>query len=125
MVLAVGPARASSSELASLSTATARLDSHGASTLRRTVRQRGTIESLGLWLLPRPHPNLGAEIRVRDIARVRRGIATGANRHFLLTDEERAAFPDGVTVPILRRLRHVKGDRLTQAAHTELGARGE
>ena len=125
MVVAVGPVRASSSELASLSTATARLDSNGVSTVARTVRERSNIESLGLWLWPRPHPNLGSEMRVGDIARVRRGIATGANNHFLLTDEARAAFPEGVTVPILRRLRHVKGDRLTMATHTELGARGE
>jgi adenine-specific DNA-methyltransferase len=60
-----------------------------------------------------------------QIARVRRGVATGANEFFLLTKEARDLLPAKATVRAIRRLRNLAGDRLTLEAHDGLAALGE
>jgi adenine-specific DNA-methyltransferase len=57
-------------------------------------------------------------------ARVRRGVATGANSFFFLTDAARANLPDGVTVPALVRLRHIPGVVLDARCHDAIGSQG-
>jgi hypothetical protein len=80
---------------------------------------------MGGWLWPRKRSVVPDSVSLSDVARVRRGVATGANAFFLLTAIERARYPEGVTVRAIRRLRHVSGDHLTLAAHDRLADLGE
>lgn len=59
-----------------------------------------------------------------SVARVRRGVATGANHFFFLNDAQRDELPAGAVVPAIRRLRHVEGDLLGKAAHDAIGLAG-
>lgn len=125
MVLVVGPDVSSPRQ--PMRTATARLTLGGVSVSKATERSRrdGAISSLGRWLWPRKqsrHPN---GLQLGDVARVRRGVATGANDFFLLGRADRDRLPPAATVRAVRRLRHVVGDELTLAAHQELELHGE
>jgi len=63
-------------------------------------------------------------VPLSKIARVRRGVATGANHFFFLTDEARADLPEQVLAPGLCRLRHIAGDNLDAEEHARIGAAG-
>lgn len=52
---------------------------------------------------------------------VRRGIATGTNTFFFMTDEERESLPEGAARPGLLRAGHVAGETLDRAAHDAIG----
>jgi adenine-specific DNA-methyltransferase len=58
------------------------------------------------------------------LGRVRRGVATGANHFFFLSDDEAKAIPKRLLRPGVRRLRELDGDVLDQAAHDALGKAG-
>lgn len=60
---------------------------------------------------PQPDP-----LRLSEFATVKRGVATGANWFFVLTDAQRREYmlPNTVLRPMLRRLRDHLGDVLTQ-----------
>lgn len=58
-----------------------------------------------------------------EIARVRRGVATGANGVFFLTDEVRAELPDEVSVRAIPTLRHFDGVELSEETHARLDDR--
>lgn len=124
MVIALGPSR-STSEQKPFSTASANLEPMGVVTSDLIKRDRSEIEQLGAWLWPRATEMPSGGSQLRTIGRVRRGVATGANRHFLLTDQARRALPANATKPILRRLRYVDGDRITTEVHRDLADRGE
>lgn len=68
--------------------------------------------------LDRPTVPLG------QIAVVRRGIATGANKFFLRTDAEVAELPVGAYLPAATRLRDLPSDTLDESAHEALGKAG-
>ncbi|MBI4304889.1 MAG: methyltransferase [Chloroflexi bacterium] len=125
MVLVVGPACTGAPQ--SLTTATASLDPSGVTVGHPVLRDRrdGAIEDLGGWLWPRQQSGYSDHVLLGDIARVRRGVATGANDYFLLTATEKAALPEAATVRAIRRLRHLDGDRLSSEAHEGLAALGE
>jgi adenine-specific DNA-methyltransferase len=125
MVLVIGPSRAGATQR--MTTSTARITASGVSTGREVARSRldGAIEGLGGWLWPRKHSFVKDFVLLGDVARVRRGVATGANEFFLLTEGERARYPEAATVRAIRRLRHLVGDHLTIEAHAELAAHGE
>ncbi|MFI7619486.1 hypothetical protein [Micromonospora echinofusca] len=63
-------------------------------------------------------------VPLASIAHIRRGVATGCNQFFLLTDEQAAKLPDTTYVPAATRLRDISTDRLDEAAHDAIGARG-
>ena len=63
-------------------------------------------------------------VALGEIARVRRGVATGANEFFLINDKRRAELGTPPTVPTVRRLRHVVGSTLDQDEHDRIGAEG-
>ncbi len=58
------------------------------------------------------------------MADVRRGVATGANAFFLLTDSAVAGAPRAFLRPAVRSLRLVEGAILDARAHASLGQRG-
>jgi adenine-specific DNA-methyltransferase len=125
MVLVVGPSQSGSNQR--MTTSTARLTSGGVATGRDVARSRldGAIEGLGGWLWPRKRSVVEDPVILGDVARVRRGVATGANDFFLLTERERGDYPEAATVRAIRRLRHLAGDHLSITAHSELAANGE
>lgn len=59
-----------------------------------------------------------SSVRLEDFARIKRGVATGANWFFVLTEEGRREhrLPATVLQPMLRRLRDHPGTELTSAA---------
>lgn len=123
MMLVVGP---DSGDPRRLLTASTRLAANGVDPGRAAHRGRPMSgERLGTLLWPRQTKSNVGRVPLRTLARVRRGVATGANRFFFLTDEERALLPDRATVAAVLRLRRIVGDVLTAAAHEELGNQGE
>lgn len=63
-------------------------------------------------------------VALSTLGRVRRGVATGANHFFFLTDDEAEAIPTKLLRPGVRRLRELDGDVLDQVAHDALGKAG-
>ncbi|MGN9778830.1 Eco57I restriction-modification methylase domain-containing protein [Micromonospora sp. H33] len=59
-----------------------------------------------------------------EMAEVRRGVATGANHFFLLTDERAVRLPRHAYVPAATRLRDLVSDDLNESAHEAMGAAG-
>jgi len=59
-------------------------------------------------------------VPLASLARVRRGIATGANHMFFLDDETAARLPNSVCVEGIQSLRGFAGDRLDREAHRRL-----
>ncbi len=125
MVLVLGPD--GSGLPRPMRTATARLTLSGVSASKLTERSRvdGAISDLGGWLWPRRRSLLADGVRLGDIAKVRRGVATGANEYFLLTRKQRDLLPETATVRAVRRLRHLQSNELTLVAHRELETQGE
>lgn len=125
MIVVVGPSRRGAAQR--MTTSTARLTAGGVSTGREVARSRvnGGIEGLGGWLWPRKQSVIEDFVLLGDTVRVRRGVATGANEFFLITEDDRAAYPEAAVVRAIRRLRHLVGDRLTREAHAQLAAKGE
>jgi len=62
--------------------------------------------------------------RLTDVVRIRRGVATGANSFFLLSDDEAKDLPPTSVTPVLRRMRDLLGEALDAEAHDSIGARG-
>lgn len=126
LILVLGP---ESSPTRSMHIGWPRLE-HGAVTLPDPVlRHVGDEipERLGplLWLKDdKTRSNGHAAVPLVNVARVRRGVATGANSFFFLTDAQRRGLPEDAVVPALTRLSHFTGATLTRAAHDEIGRRG-
>lgn len=77
------------------------------------------------WFLAADSKERSAEqadsIPLSEIAAVHRGVATGANELFFLTDADAKLMPDEVLVPAMPTLRGFTGDTLDQAAHRSWG----
>lgn len=72
-------------------------------------------------------PGLGADVEgelLGDVATVQRGIATGSNSFFVLTDSQRKAWklPKSALVPVVRRLRTGEGVRQNEWLHDPDGS---
>lgn len=123
MMLVVGPNAGDSRKLL---TAATRLAANGVDPGRTAHRGRPMNgDRLGTLLWPRQVKSNAGRVPLRTLARVRRGVATGANRFFFLTDEERNLLPDRATLAAVLRLRRIAGDVLTAALHEHLGSQGE
>lgn len=85
---------------------------------------------LNPWSAPNPWPApsspraVPSRTSLSDIARVRRGVATGCNAFFFLTDEQARQLPRAAYRPALLRLRHCSGDVLSTAVHDAIGQAG-
>lgn len=125
MMVVVGPHEAVVAQR--MRTSVAHLAASAVSVGRTVDRSRldGAVEGMGSWLWPRKRSVVADSVSLSDVARVRRGVATGANAFFLLTAIERAQYPEGATVRAIRRLRNLSGDHLTVAAHDRLAELGE
>jgi adenine-specific DNA-methyltransferase len=124
MVLYVGPRAASPQRLSRHS---AGLADHTITTTpaEYATRTGDPPPSLGPWLWKQRRILPGKRVPLGELAVVRRGVATGANFFFFLTDDEAAELPKEATRRALRRLRHVTGDVLDTAAHRRIGAQGK
>lgn len=80
---------------------------------------------LGKWLWPRRVVSIQDQVLLGDVATVRRGVATGANDFFFLTDRQRKGLPSKATRRAIVRMKQVQGDELTPEHHNELGKQGE
>ncbi|SCG68383.1 Methyltransferase domain-containing protein [Micromonospora halophytica] len=63
-------------------------------------------------------------VPLASIAHIRRGVATGCNQFFLLTDEQVAKLPGTAYVPAATRLRDIPTDHLDETAHDTMGDQG-
>jgi adenine-specific DNA-methyltransferase len=72
------------------------------------------------WYWPGPPAPVDGDVLLSELARVRRGTATGANQMFFLTDEIAATLPDDVVVPGVLTLRGFDGLVLDGPAHARL-----
>jgi hypothetical protein len=63
-------------------------------------------------------------IRLSEFASIRRGVATGANSFFFITDKQRSELPAEAMVPGITRISHVVGENLNTEEHNRLGALG-
>ena len=87
-------------------------------------RQGAAPTSFGPLLWPTQRGRHAGTVALSTLGRVRRGVATGANHFFFLTDDEAKAIPKRLLRPGIRRLRELNGDVLDQAAHDVLGEAG-
>jgi adenine-specific DNA-methyltransferase len=72
------------------------------------------------WFAPDSGAPAADSVSLASLARVRRGIATGANHMFFLDDETAARLPDSVYVEGIQSLRGFDGDCLDLEAHRRL-----
>lgn len=64
-------------------------------------------------------------VALPDVAKIRRGLATGANSVFFLDDAEADPMPDRLIVPAVPSLRRFAGDVLTEDEHRTWGLENE
>lgn len=125
MVVAVGPVRRLAnqpllSQEVSLEDGAVAL--HHTQTFDRKDRPPSRLDP---WLWPTVEPARSRLVPLGDFAKVRRGIATGDNSFFFLTDDEAAELPPEAVRPGLLRLRDCQSDVLSAGAHDEIGADGK
>jgi hypothetical protein len=125
MVVLIGPKR--SGEAQPWTTSNIRMEATGIGRTRPVSRDRSPagLGALGGWLWPRSHPAPSDTVELGTVARVRRGVATGANGWFLLTQTQRDKLPAAATVRAVRRLRGVTADHFDLASHDALAQAGE
>src|SRR5262249_18001082 len=87
-------------------------------------RKSGLPTSFGTLLWSTKFREPAETLALSTLGRVRRGVATGANHFFFLTDDEAKAIPKKMLRPGIRRLREVDGDILDGPAHDALGKAG-
>lgn len=123
MVLVVGPVEASASPMR-VERVSVKGNEIGVLGVDEHYRNGPAPRSFGPLLWPRRTASRKSTVALSDIATVRRGVATGANHFFFLTDDEADALPNSVVVAGLRRLRHVDGDELNKKEHDRIGDAG-
>ena len=123
MVLLIGP---ESPNHQALWSASADMLGGVVSVTGRVERSRVDVPAhgFGSWLWGDTEPDTEAGIALSEIARVRRGVATGANRFFFLTDEQAQSMPPQYIRPAIQTLRELPSSVLNFAAHAALGRRG-
>jgi predicted RNA methylase len=125
MVVAVGPVcRAPAHPLLSQEVS---LDSRAVVVHRNQsfVRQGEPPVRFDPWLWPAVEVAKSPLVPLGSFAKIRRGIATGDNAYFFLTDDEAAQLPPEALRPALLRLRDCHSDVLNQGVHDEIGADGK
>lgn len=111
-------------------------ENRGPLELSRVELEQGKVQVAEHWSLSRDDPeptdwfatdseppDEGAT-ELASLAKIRRGIATGANHMFFIDDETAARFPDLVRVAGIQSLRGFEGDCLDRDAHLGLGGVG-
>jgi hypothetical protein len=105
--------------------------------LARAETEGGRVRLIEEWALDRdgePAANWywtgnGAEdddgVALPDVAKIRRGLATGANSVFFLDDAAADRMPDRMIVPAVPTLRRFAGDVLTEDEHRTWGLQRE
>lgn len=123
MLVIVGPKQRRRQRL---TTHQASLGSDMSRTTTGTVRPRtgATPADFGRWLWPQRSTRHGATVDLNTLARVRRGVATGANQFFFLDDTRAGDLPGSALQPALRRLRHADSDVLDAESHAAIGDAG-
>ena len=123
MLLLVGPELSNNQPLWS---ALADISDGIVSVTGRVERDRAgsPAHGFGLWLRGETEPEAEAGVPLFAIAWVRRGVATGANHAFLLTDEQAKAMPAQYVRPAIQTLRELPRSVLDLEEHAELGRRG-
>lgn len=123
VVVTVGPEAETAAKLATgpVTARTSRL-----AVGKRTVIDRaGDLPtSFGPLLWSAKQASTKGTVPLSSLGQVRRGIATGANHFFFLTDIEADEVPKRLLRPGVRRLREVGGDVLDVAEHDRLGEAG-
>jgi len=91
-----------------------------------SVIERNTFEGLSTGLSRPPMVERNSKYTLGDFAQVMRGIATGANEFFFMTDEQarRLGIPEEFFVRAIGRTRDVPGDEITEDTIDYLRAKG-
>jgi adenine-specific DNA-methyltransferase len=116
-VLVVGPEEKQRSPV---QLARVQINGDSAVVLEEWERVRGEDEP-GNWFWTTQSEPSGATVALADIARVRRGVATGANAMFFLSDAEAARLPKEVITPAVPTLRRFTHDDLDENTHVTWG----
>lgn len=121
VVATVGPVATTEAKLC-----TGRIDTGRQLTIKVNAVERDgeTPTSFGPLLWASQPGGEACTVPLSTLGRVRRGVATGANHFFFLTDSEARSIPTRLLRPGLRRLRELNSDVLDQAAHDRLGNAG-
>lgn len=94
-------------------------------TVRRVEREGEPPATFMFATAAATHPRVrGKSVPLASLAQIRRGVATGSNRFFLLTDDQIKHLPKTTYVAAATRLRDLESDCLDGAAHDALGAKG-
>ncbi len=91
-----------------------------------TIVERELSEGLATGLSRRPFANVASKYVLGDFAQVIRGVATGANEFFFLTEEQikRIGIPDRYFVRAIGRTRDVPDKEITRETLNSLDAKG-
>lgn len=121
VIATVGPAATSAAQLI-----TGRISTGEQLTIdTRAIARDGDVpNSFGPLLWASQSGDQAGTVALSTLGRVRRGVATGANHFFFLTDDEARSIPRRLLRPGIRRLRELKGGVLDKAAHDALGKAG-
>jgi adenine-specific DNA-methyltransferase len=96
-------------------------DGDSAVLLEQWERDRGDGEPANWFWTDDDTDVIEDAVPLSEVAAVRRGIATGANAMFFLTDAEAASLPDGVITPAVPTLRSFTRRKMDKAAHASWG----
>jgi hypothetical protein len=88
---------------------------HGKNYAALTIHQRSLSEALATGLSRAPQRQTSSQLCLGDLAKVVRGVATGANKFFFLTREQikQYGIPEKYFVKAVGRTRDVTGDEIT------------
>ena len=106
--------------------------------MARVATKDGDVETIEAWTLDRTQqpprswysledspPAKEAGPKLGELAKVRRGVATGANSFFFLDDDAAARLPQAVLTRAVPTLRFFDASELTAAEHDEWGQAGK
>lgn len=93
-------------------------------TVKRVLKDRAAECPASFRIADKHYDTRNVAVRLGDIARIRRGVATGANQFFFLSDQDRKELPDEVVKPALLKAAQLGGTRLDKTAHDCIGASG-
>jgi hypothetical protein len=117
-IVVAGPVQ---SERSALRLARVEIAADSAAVLEEWERERHDEDGPDNWFWTSASGAVGDTVPLEEIARVRRGVATGANAMFFLSDADAARFPAEVVVPAAPTLRQFTQAILDHKTHTSWG----
>lgn len=123
-VVAVGPTPPAG-KAGPIQLARAEVNGSGVQLLDQWQIDRGKTHPTS-WYSPSPRTLTDSSaMELTSVASFRRGLATGANAFFFLTDSTRQDLPANAVIPAIPSLRRFAGEAMTEVAHRSWGGTNE